>query len=224
MVPSGLKRGRKPKLHQFINGVEAKWCGGCKSWLMLDVFRPHPTRWDGLHSRCATCVAQASRVWRQGRAASPPVAPLDTLKTCSRCFVAKQIVEFRKQATGAYGRQSACRECSDVYNNGWRERRRPERLAYNREYYRSERGRQSIRAWHDRNPGKYAAQKAVTTALALGLLVKPTACETCGESKRLDGHHPDYAKPLEVMWLCRGCHKAWHKKHGEGLNANREAA
>jgi hypothetical protein len=28
-------------------------------------------------------------------------------------------------------------------------------------------------------------------------------------------HHPDYAKPLDVMWLCKLCHETWHRIHGD---------
>ena len=32
----------------------------------------------------------------------------------------------------------------------------------------------------------------------------------CG-SYDVEKHHPDYSKPLEVIWLCRPCHLALHK-------------
>lgn len=57
--------------------------------------------------------------------------------------------------------------------------------------------------------GQGAAHTAVTNALAKGTLVRQP-CETCGKHKT-DAHHPDYSKPLEVVWLCRSCHK---KEHG----------
>ncbi len=37
-------------------------------------------------------------------------------------------------------------------------------------------------------------------------------CEICDESDS-DAHHPDYSKPLEVVWLCRKHHLALHKKN-----------
>lgn len=35
-------------------------------------------------------------------------------------------------------------------------------------------------------------------------------CEKCG-SVNSQMHHPDYAKPLKVKWLCRPCHLRLHR-------------
>jgi len=43
-------------------------------------------------------------------------------------------------------------------------------------------------------------------------------CEVCGIEK-VDAHHDDYAKPLNVRWLCSEHHHQWHAKYGEALNA-----
>lgn len=31
-------------------------------------------------------------------------------------------------------------------------------------------------------------------------------CAICGTRERIEAHHEDYSKPLEVVWLCRGHH------------------
>jgi hypothetical protein len=42
-------------------------------------------------------------------------------------------------------------------------------------------------------------------------------CETCGSVKFLERHHPDYSKPLEVITLCKSCHKSIHlQMNGKG--------
>ena len=35
-------------------------------------------------------------------------------------------------------------------------------------------------------------------------------CRECG-SEKSEMHHEDYARPLDVVWLCRHCHLTHHK-------------
>ncbi len=37
----------------------------------------------------------------------------------------------------------------------------------------------------------------------------------CG-SYDVEKHHPDYSKPLQVIWLCRDCHLALHQAEKSG--------
>lgn len=94
------------------------------------------------------------------------------------------------------------------------ERDKPKRLAAMAAYAAENPERvAAIKArWSARNPEKCRANSAVTNAVRDGRLDKPKACEGCGAEKRLHGHHEDYAKPLEVRWLCAQCHKDRHRE------------
>lgn len=35
-------------------------------------------------------------------------------------------------------------------------------------------------------------------------------CEACGSRDYICAHHPDYNKPLEVIYVCSACHKKLH--------------
>lgn len=53
-------------------------------------------------------------------------------------------------------------------------------------------------------------EAVVKVAIRKGLLVKPDNCSHCGRGGRIGGHHPDYRKPLYVIWLCESCHMCLH--------------
>ena len=63
--------------------------------------------------------------------------------------------------------------------------------------------------WDKNNRYKKNAEQQVRRAVAKGLIIKED-CRDCG-SMKVHGHHPDYSKPLEVIWLCALHHKAEHK-------------
>lgn len=78
----------------------------------------------------------------------------------------------------------------------------------------------SRKAWRARNPEKDAAHRAVENfvkALSRRGLSKPD-CQGCGiteaaaktAGKTIQAHHTDYAKPLDVTWVCGSCHISDH--------------
>lgn len=61
---------------------------------------------------------------------------------------------------------------------------------------------------------KRFARETLNLAVHHGLLEK-NPCEVCGETK-VEAHHNDYSKPLEVQWLCKRHHVLLHlhQRHG----------
>lgn len=57
-------------------------------------------------------------------------------------------------------------------------------------------------------PEKYRAHRLLQYHVKQGNIIKQP-CSVCGDPKSF-GHHTDYSKPLEVIWLCRKHHRAEH--------------
>lgn len=60
------------------------------------------------------------------------------------------------------------------------------------------------------NPLQADAHRLVKSAVRSGKLLAPDRCERCDYPGRVNGHHSDYSKPLNVRWLCGRCHKIEH--------------
>jgi hypothetical protein len=84
---------------------------------------------------------------------------------------------------------------------------------------RDEKSYESFRAYssryRQRNPDKSSgtptkkAHRELKRAIRNGEIIKPSYCSNCGRTNcRIEGHHPDYDKPLKVVWLCVSCHKS----------------
>ena len=59
-----------------------------------------------------------------------------------------------------------------------------------------------------RHPERNEARKIMQTAIKNKELIRQP-CEKCGDEKT-QGHHPDYSKPLDIIWLCKRHHVEEH--------------
>ena len=130
------------------------------------------------------------------------------MKRCTWCGETKPIAQF--YVTGGKMLQG-CRPCRHEYYHQHKEHK----AAYDRAYMKTEKGKEvrqgRMARWESANPIKNKAITAVSNALRDGRLHK-TPCVKCGSVKNIQGHHEDYSKPLDVIWLCRGCHRAHHRE------------
>lgn len=128
------------------------------------------------------------------------------MKTCKGCGARKPLTEFYAHGKMADGRLSHCKNC--VCARVRQHRRANDSV---REYDRKRGARRPAevtRAYRQRHPEAYAAHTAVSNAVRDGRLTKEP-CLFCGE-ERVHGHHRDYSKPLDVIWLCAKCHHRLH--------------
>lgn len=130
----------------------------------------------------------------------PPVA--GPLKWCRGCDRDLPVLEFWPHAKTRDRRQQKCKACQSAERRAHREANREAEAARGRAY----------RARHaERERYRRLAYNRVQQALATGRLVKPDSCERCGAGGRIEGHHENYAEPLDVKWLCTSCHRSHHQ-------------
>lgn len=88
-------------------------------------------------------------------------------------------------------------------------------LKRSKKYNQTEKGRivqkKQTKKYRKNNPLKYKAHRVLNSAIKIGEIIRQP-CEICGNPKS-EGHHEDYSKPLEVIWLCRKCHRKLHKRN-----------
>jgi len=133
-------------------------------------------------------------------------------KYCSKnCSHEGEKISWRK-----YGQKN--KEKVKIKSRKHYEQNKSKRNIQIKEWQHSEKGRISacIRDKHMRNkfPEKYHARLEVNKALKRGDLIKQP-CSICGNGVS-QAHHPDYSKPLNIIWLCDMHHKEIHRK---GTNA-----
>jgi hypothetical protein len=154
------------------------------------------------------------------------------MKVCKRCLKQKELFEFYKHKDMLDGYLNYCKECTkkrvkahrikNIDNIREYDRLRG-RLEYrkkaNRERNRScnmseaqkNRINESKKKWANNNKEKVYAQNILSKKLKKGEIFKPDKCIKCGSMCRLEAHHHDYTKPLDVLWLCKDCHSKEHR-------------
>lgn len=141
------------------------------------------------------------------------------MKACFKCGRSLPLSEFYPHPRMGDGHLNKCKDCTkrDVKRDyiakvatleGLESERRRGRDKYHRLY-------QSAYEWtapEAPSDVKERTHNALGNAVRDGRVVKPEACSRCGADGRIHGHHTDYYKPFDVMWLCPRCHRAQHRK------------
>jgi|SRR5690625_1042275 len=138
-------------------------------------------------------------------------------KECFKCLKVKPLSGFYKHPRMADGHLNKCKECTKLDVAANRRRNLDYYLEYDRRrYYEDPKRREAVfeysRERKRNNPGRYKIYGKVHRAVRGGQLERPEHCEDCGEAAdRLEAHHHDYSRPLDVKWLCPLCHGKRHR-------------
>lgn len=137
------------------------------------------------------------------------------MKTCFKCGEIKPLTDFYAHRMMADGHLNKCKSCTkkDVHEHRHGKGRdyvlaydrarasRPERLAK----------KALITAdWAKKHPGRKQAQKLLRRAVLSGGVVVWPVCAIPECCAKPEAHHPDYSRPLDVVWLCSAHHKQAH--------------
>jgi len=115
------------------------------------------------------------------------------MKTCYKCKISKEYNEFYKNYAKKDGHGSICKQCDAIR----------EKLRIRVDHAKHQ------EAWKKRNPEKFEAHKILQRSVRKKLIEK-TECFVCGDEK-VEAHHADYDRPLDVIWMCRLHHRETHK-------------
>jgi aldehyde:ferredoxin oxidoreductase len=92
------------------------------------------------------------------------------------------------------------------YGKRWRLKYREENKKRLKEWMSSVSGKKFYSDWRIKNREKTKAHYIFNKAIEHGIIKRPTRCSFCGVSCKTQGHHDDYSKPLEVVFVCSACH------------------
>lgn len=153
------------------------------------------------------------------------------MKACFKCGESKSLDEFYKHPKMGDGYLGKCKECTKKDSNKHRSENLESCRSYDRERsvlpHRAELRRKVSKTWvedgrqsasqqryKDKYPDRYTAHNILNSAKRDGKILMPNACSVCGrETTRLEAHHEDYTKPLDVQWMCVSCHSDTRREY-----------
>ena len=148
------------------------------------------------------------------------------MKTCIKCHVTKDDIEFRWRVLNVR-RDTTCRICKRLSEKTpkKREQNKQAGIKYLRTEYGKIKSRERCRKFREtqafklsvektrlKHPEKRAAQIIFSNAIACGRIIRPNQCSICNTICKPDRHHYDYTLPLDVIWVCTSCHKAYYHR------------
>lgn len=160
------------------------------------------------------------------------------MKKCSKCKAEKEYHLFSKDSNKKLGLSSQCKDCrNSSIRKYYKENpdklkesnkksylnNRDKRLAYAEEYrsknrdkilsYQKKNGSHCVTKSNKKHRNASLCRQRTNYRIKTGELIRPSICQNCLKEGEIHGHHCDYNKPYDLMWLCKVCHYEWHKNN-----------
>lgn len=192
-----------------------KYCRSCKIEKEDNEFYKRPINSDGLYSYCKLCCSVKCKIthqkFKEKRKEKATVYRENNrrilLEKAKRYYwdnrekVLEKSCNYRKEKRGVISFREALRRLKD--ENRF-EKNRQRHLKWSEKH--RDRLSEYQRIWYQNNKEKRRANVILNRAVKAGEIMRPNICSQCKTSCKPDGHHIDYTKPLDVIWICRKCH------------------
>jgi hypothetical protein len=170
-----------------------KKCAKCEETKSFDEFRKSSRYKDGYYSRCKKCMQEYEK------------ANINQEKK------REKRTKYREN-----NRERIREQDRDAYHKDPDKFRAKARVSQ-KKYFQTEKGREKYKQQglilRQKYPEKARARSLLSNAVCYGKIVRPTICSLCGSDKGvIEAHHPDYSKPLDVIWVCKSCHFMVHNR------------
>lgn len=192
-----------------------KECRSCKIIKTSSEFPKRSSNLDGLYSYCRKCCSDKNkktldknREKHRKKCNEYRQKNREYLNKKSKEYYyknrelqLKQRSEYRKKYIEKISFKEALKRISDKDRF---ERNRKKHLEWSKD--NRDRLNAYQKEWYQKNKEKRRAHVILNRAIKSAGVVRPNTCSQCNKECKPDGHHEDYSKPLDIIWLCRACH------------------
>ncbi len=170
-----------------------KKCTKCMTEKPFEEFRKSARYKDGYYSRCKICMQEYEK----------ENLDQDRKRDSRKKYRENNRERIRQQDKEAYQDDP--------------EKFRAKARISQKKYFQTDKGRQKYKQQsqklREKHPEKARARSLLSNAVCDGKIIRPSKCSLCGCDKGIiEAHHPDYSKPLDVIWVCKICHFMVHDR------------
>lgn len=176
-----------------------KICTRCGVEKAITEFSKCSTSRDGLRGVCKWCT-KSRDVERNSHPA--------TIARYKERRSTEEYKQLHRAYSSTYRDREGVKEAISMYDST--PERREARLMYNKTSEGKQAQNRASKRQKEVFPERFKARAAANNAVANGSLVK-LPCWVCGELE-VEGHHPVYSMPLDVVWLCKKHHDQTHNE------------
>jgi hypothetical protein len=132
------------------------------------------------------------------------------VKECFRCNAVLPLDSFYRHPMMKDGHVNKCKNCNKADVRANYAKRRDQYKQYEQRPQRIASSRRRIKESKEKHATKHHVRVDTNILVATGK-IKKQPCAVCG-SERAEKHHPDYFRPIYVVWLCRQHHADEHRR------------